>query len=60
MKIYLLDKHVSIINLCLEHSLFTAITQNPIQNSHRLFVEATRVMQISRLPYKKHVISTTL
>ena len=47
--LYCSTKHVSMINLCLPQSLFSAVVQNPTEKSHRLFVEGNRASLITRL-----------
>ena len=50
--LYCWTKHVSMINLCLPQSLFSAVIQNPTEKSHRLFVEGNRALLITRLANK--------
>ena len=62
MKIILFktSKRVSIINLCLPQSLFSAITQNPIGKTHWLVVKGTQGDANLRVGLQKYVIPAPL
>lgn len=47
-------------NLCCPQRLFSAITQNQIENSPRLYVEGTRATLTSALAYRKYAFLAAL
>lgn len=51
---------ISIVNLCLPHAIFSAVIQNGMENSHRLFVERTRVKLSFGFAEQRYVVAAAL